>query len=163
MTEIYGITLKGCKEFQGREGDGVQGNIYMDGKKVGWYNDRADGGEVEIDYDSKEIETEILARVDRFFERYPQEYSGVDLFFPTILTLMDYEKSLRKALKKGCNAILAQDALNSDFPNGCSSIIYFHSEVQQVDEIKKKYHLEEYLHLRVYSAPKDFCIKEEVR
>lgn len=33
MAEIYGITLKGCKEFQRREGNGVQGNVYMDVKR----------------------------------------------------------------------------------------------------------------------------------
>lgn len=34
MAEIYGITLKNCTFFQGREGDGAQGSIYLDGKSL---------------------------------------------------------------------------------------------------------------------------------
>lgn len=159
MAEIYGITLKGCKEFQGMESDGVQGNIYVDGKKVGWYNDRGDGGEVEIDYDGKGIKQEVAARIKRFFERHPHEYPGPDFFYPMILQLKDYEKHLKKAVKRGCDSILAQDALKSDWPNDCTRVIYFDSNSNSVEALIKKYHLEKYPHLRVYSAPEDFCIK----
>ena len=39
MATIYGFSLKGIKTFKGREGEGCQGDIYYDGKKVGWYSD----------------------------------------------------------------------------------------------------------------------------
>ena len=38
MASIYGFTIKNIKTFRGREWDGRQGDIYYNGKKVGWYN-----------------------------------------------------------------------------------------------------------------------------
>ena len=49
MATIYGFSLKGIKTFKGREGEGCQGDIYYDGKKVGWYSDNADGGMADIE------------------------------------------------------------------------------------------------------------------
>jgi hypothetical protein len=60
----------------GREGQGSQGNIYYNNKKVGWYNNRADGGESDIDFDgdrAKRTEMENLLKevARKYYERFP--------------------------------------------------------------------------------------------
>ena len=37
MAKIKGIEIKGLREFKGRDWEGAQGNIYIDGVKAGWY------------------------------------------------------------------------------------------------------------------------------
>ena len=40
MAEIFGVTIKNRKEFRGHEGEPcTQGNIYQNGKKIGYYSD----------------------------------------------------------------------------------------------------------------------------
>ena len=50
MASIYGFTIKNIKTFRGREWDGRQGDIYYNGKKVGWYNNDGNGGCADIDF-----------------------------------------------------------------------------------------------------------------
>ena len=50
MASIFGFEIKGLKTFRGRDGEGSQGSIYYNGKKVGWYNNSADGGASDIDF-----------------------------------------------------------------------------------------------------------------
>ena len=38
MASIFGFSIKNITTFMGREGQGSQGNIYYNNKKVGWYN-----------------------------------------------------------------------------------------------------------------------------
>ena len=47
MAKIFGIQLKNVKQFTGWEGYGVNASVYLDGKRIGTFNDRADGGPLD--------------------------------------------------------------------------------------------------------------------
>ena len=44
MAKIYGLELKGIKTMIGRNGEVFQGNIYLEGKKIGVYSQDLNGG-----------------------------------------------------------------------------------------------------------------------
>jgi len=104
MAEIYGVTLKGLTKFRGMENDAYQGNIYMDGKKVGWFSQSGDGGSSYIRYDAPGTKEEINKRIQKYFKKYPPdvEWTSTDEFFYDILVqLILDEKAFKSAVKKG--------------------------------------------------------------
>lgn len=44
MAQFYGVELKNIKTWQGREGIGSQGTVYLNGRKIGMWTDEANGG-----------------------------------------------------------------------------------------------------------------------
>ena len=119
MAKIKGIEIKGIKQFQGREWDGVQGNIYIDGVKSGWYNDAGNGGMVDIDLylptdETLDARTAREARlnkaVEEYFKEHPLEGEYADLepdaelFFNKLLCLMNDEKEYKKMAKRAIPA-----------------------------------------------------------
>ena len=76
MAEIYGFSIKNLKTFKGRGGEGSQGNIYYNGKKVGWYNNSADGGKADIDFEGdwerrRQMEGLLKEATRKYYERFP--------------------------------------------------------------------------------------------
>lgn len=55
--------LRSVKMHQGREWEGFNANIYKDGNKIGSAYDSGDGGCVDIYFDARELEEEMLAFV----------------------------------------------------------------------------------------------------
>ena len=72
MAKIFGIQLKNVKQFTGWEGYGVNASVYLDGKRIGTFNDRADGGPLDLDCDTKEAEEALLARMREYFKANPE-------------------------------------------------------------------------------------------
>ena len=44
MASIFGLKLKGRRSFEGMDWQGNQGNLYIDNKKIAWFNDSGNGG-----------------------------------------------------------------------------------------------------------------------
>lgn len=72
-------TVKNVKSFLGREGMGYSCSLYKDGKKIGTVTETADGGDVDLYLDSKELEQELIDYAGTFTfpsydgtEQYPQ-------------------------------------------------------------------------------------------
>ena len=112
MAKIYDFTIKNITQWIGRDGIGCQGNIYYRGKKVGFYNDRADGGEPDIDfYGERAIREKLQELIEKATEKYFQAnplegilagvQPTVDLFLCEIIILNDLEKDYKKGLKQG--------------------------------------------------------------
>ena len=112
MAKIYDFTIKNITTWIGRDGIGCQGNIYYRGKKVGWYNDSADGGTVDVDffgeYEARVQMKKILDdAAEKYFHTYPLE--GIfaelpptgDLFLSELITLIILEKEYKKGVKQG--------------------------------------------------------------
>lgn len=113
MASIFGFQIQNIVRFRGREGEGCQGDIYYNGKKVGWYNDMADGGPADIDFwqnDRKRCD-EMLAIFDKavkdYFKKYP--LTGIfkdlkpdgELFMEALVELTEFEKKYKLFLKTG--------------------------------------------------------------
>lgn len=159
MAEIYGITLKNCTFFQGREGDGAQGSIYLEGKKIGWYNDMADGGEPDIEYYSKKAEKEANERIEKYFREYPQDYSAPDLFYSIVLSLMEIERFFKEARKKGKDVVVAQDPTAKIDLAACCGKIFACKGTANIEWLNKKYELDKYPDMKEYHSLEDFKIK----
>jgi hypothetical protein len=108
MAEIFGVTIKNRKEFRGHEGEPcTQGNIYQNGKKIGYYSDSFMMGPVEYDFleGGEKLFDEV---VKKYFKKYPEEkdyYEIADIFLYHLNNLIDLEKIFKAAIKKGYDAL----------------------------------------------------------
>lgn len=107
MASIKGWQLKGVKTFRGREWLIIHGNIYLNGKKVGWFNNDGNGGGADVDLCEVELWERLNADVREFYKHEPMlTYSEeiprtAETFFYELLELMDLEKKYKKFSKKG--------------------------------------------------------------
>ena len=112
MAEIYGFSIKNLKTFTGREGEGSQGNIYYNGKKVGWYNNSADGGMADIDFEGdwerrRQMEGLLKEATRKYYERFPLtgEFAELEpdeeLFMENLVGFTLDEKEFKKYQKDG--------------------------------------------------------------
>lgn len=103
MASIYGFQIKNTVTFQGREGQGYQGDIYYNGKKVGWYNDAADGGMPGIDFRqngklNQEVQNAFDKAVKEYYKKFPLTGAmknispNGELFMATLSALIEIEK-----------------------------------------------------------------------
>ena len=112
MASIFGFEIKGLKTFVGRDGMGSQGNIYYNGKKVGWYNNQANGGATDIDFDGgKEQYSKMMGLLKeamrKYYERYPltEPYADLEpneeIFIDDLVCFAQDEKEFKKYQKDG--------------------------------------------------------------
>lgn len=112
MASIFGFTIKNIKTFRGREWDGCQGDIYYNGKKVGWYNNDGNGGCADIEFfGTFEMrqwhENKLSQATQEYFRRYPLEgeYSQLtpdaEMFMSVLIDLIHDEQTYKRYAKKG--------------------------------------------------------------
>jgi hypothetical protein len=101
MASIKGISIKNIKTFRGREyPTNYQGNIYYNGKKMGFWSQDDWGGPDRYDFDTTEL------------NKVAKEYYGEDSIYDLdclifeILRLVDYEKIYKKAVKAGYDSVV---------------------------------------------------------
>ena len=117
MAKIYGVELKAVKRFVGHEGYCYQGNVYKDGKKVGFWSQDSWGGPDEYDFNT-EILNEVIEKmktssyyrkhfvepenkrinipVDRLYE-----FLDTDTLMNDLIILKDDESTYKKYAKQG--------------------------------------------------------------
>lgn len=111
MAKIYGLELKGIKTMIGRNGEIFQGNIYLDGKKIGVYSQDPNGGITPLiwmnDKYSKQKLEKIVSkeylRNDNIWKVKEDMIEHIDVLeetFENIYTLKEWEKVFGKELKK---------------------------------------------------------------
>lgn len=114
MAKIKGLEIKGLKNYRGHEGEPLhQGNIYLNGKKVGFYSEGDWGGPATVDYDTKEAKDEIKVIVDLYFKENPPEYDFAntdEYFFRDLVSLLLDEKDFKAAIKRGYAMLFVADA-----------------------------------------------------
>lgn len=116
MANIKGWTLKNVKKWEGREGEGKQGDLYFAGKKVGWYNNDGNGGASDIDLDTPERYDTLKNATKAYFEEHPNPLYVMyglepdeDAFIEEVLMLIEKEKLFKKYTKKGYEFLLVVD------------------------------------------------------
>ena len=117
MASIFGLKLKGRRSFMGRDWQGNQGNLYLDEKKIAWYNDSGNGGPADIDfYDisgRKENEAKLEEIVKMYYKKYPleEQYKNlepdVEMLIGRLIELMDDERQNKKYAKQGYPVMIA--------------------------------------------------------
>lgn len=96
MASILGIELKNIKTFRGVEYPTCyQGNVYLNGKKLGFWSQDSWGG--PDSYEFKTTELDNLAKA--YYGK--DSYYDLDCLMGEILTLKDYEKLYKKIVKEG--------------------------------------------------------------
>lgn len=112
MASIFGFEIRNIVNFQGREGYGCQGDIYHNGKKVGWYNDMADGGIADIDFwqngkRNQSAQDAFDKAVKDYFEKFPLTglMKGIEpdgeLFMSALVELTEQEAKYKFYLQTG--------------------------------------------------------------
>lgn len=96
MASIKGIEIKNIKTFRGVEYPvNYQGNIYYNGKKLGFWSQDSWSGP-----DSYEFNTSKLDQIAKDYYG-PDSIYDLDCLIDEVLTLKNYEKSYKKAVKEG--------------------------------------------------------------
>jgi hypothetical protein len=117
MASINGLELKKVTHFKGHEGEPLmQGDVYYNGKKVGYYSDDSWGGPENL-----EITPEVEAMFKDFcdeeaaassgltaaqLETVRGSFTGVTAAISFLQTVMENEKEFTKAAKKGYGGII---------------------------------------------------------
>lgn len=90
MAKMNGFELKGIKTWQGMEGEGFQGSVYYNGKKVGFISDYGDGAMMDIT-----LPRELHALVSK------GEFMDDEIFFGKLYALHLQEKGYKQMVKRG--------------------------------------------------------------
>jgi hypothetical protein len=96
MASINGYQLKSVKSYRGHDGDTlIQGSLYKDGKKVGFYSDGDWGGENTYEFNGS-VSMKEQCKIEREFDRLVNDW----------LVLWETEKYYKQCLKKGYDAVV---------------------------------------------------------
>ena len=79
MASIKGFQLKNVKQPIGREGYGCIATMYLNGKKIGTYEDYGDGACEDVKYVSREAEAEMMKVIIEHAKTYPNQFI-IDLY-----------------------------------------------------------------------------------
>lgn len=74
MASIKGFSLKSVKHPIGKEGYGLIGTMYLNGKKIGTYEDWGDGTMGDTRYDKKEYEEDMMRTIIAYAKENHNEY-----------------------------------------------------------------------------------------
>lgn len=149
---IRGLEIRNMKRFFGHEQEELyQGNIYYQGKKIGWYSDNAWGGcsiiNVEMEY--REI-IEIIAKA-YLSKKYPKDKFlwSSDILFGEIIELTLNAKFFEKQQKTN-NKFVGEFSQDGSFASGRVVATNTPKALEQYAKVNNLT-LE-----RVFSEPKDF-------
>lgn len=119
MASINGVSIKNLKSFMGHEGPCLQGNIYIDGKKVGFWSQDSWGGPDTFDFNTSVLESRIseylksnkvideyalldrtIAEID--WNNLPMlSELSTESFITRLIDLIEDEKHFKSSSKKG--------------------------------------------------------------
>lgn len=101
MASIKGVQLKAITHYRGSDGEpGIQGNIYLHGKKVGYFSDDSRSGQMNIRVEH-EKKKEIEELVADYYLEHPSAYESVEWFINELIQLTENEKMFKKYRKQG--------------------------------------------------------------
>ena len=110
MAAINGITVKAVKEFQGHEGESLyQGNLYLSGKRLGFWTQDAWSGPDRFNLGGKFSEKLLSEAVKKL--NPDKVYMGIveydlELLLNDYIVLWQDEKEYKKAVKAGYGGIV---------------------------------------------------------
>ena len=94
VASINGVSLKNLKYYVGHEGGCLQGDVYLDGKKLGFWSQDSWGGPDMFEFD----ETPIVERAKEYYAAHP-EVDELKLY-DTELKDVDFNNLPRRSVDK---------------------------------------------------------------
>ena len=164
MASINGISLKSLKHFKDHEGMTIaQGNVYYNGKKLGFWSQDSWGGGDRYDFDTKDLDTEAkkYAKSSHVKSEYKNIFN-LDCLMYDLICLMDTEKSYKKGIKNGYRSYVeVTDGYHvfgywSQVPNPTGLAKAEHKKF--MDSIKDKLLKDKKPVVNVYNSDSDFVI-----
>ena len=146
MASIAGIKLTAIKSWLGEEGYTYQGNLYMDGTKIGFWSQDSHGGPDDFQFSQKQYEKMFFDRVKEYYTKNPpidefkifgltdeeldmdnlpritvnnnDDNIGIneDSFMYELVKLSNDEKEWKKQVKKGYSALCIVDYYHTKGP-----------------------------------------------
>lgn len=110
MASINGVTIKNIKKFRGHEYDEVlQGNVYLNNKKLGFWSQDDWGGSDTYYFDTSSLKSALGNYKNGFSKdyRYFKLMDDPEIFFGDLAKLILLESSFKPYFKKGYKAIVA--------------------------------------------------------
>lgn len=181
MASIKGVTIKSVKTAMGMEGPFTQGNIYIDGKKAGFWSQDGHGGPDCFDFD----ESELTKRAKAYLKEHPDVDSmqllnkSVDevdfnnlplytkdfiepesIFLAKILDLSEIEKVYKKWNKDGHYVVGYLSYIHGGWPipKNDGSIFGRTNRKDLMAEYENIHSQYPYATFKVYESPEDFVI-----
>ena len=150
MASINGVSIKGLKTFRGHEGEICsQGNVYLDGKKLGFWSENSWSGAGDYEFDEKLLKERCDMMAEGMKDgRVPiKEIMCADILLYHLTILMDYEKDFKKAVKRGTKAVVfttnkhlismyefAYDDTDENLIKACSELYPYTSVFRTLDD-----------------------------
>lgn len=165
------MEVKAIKTFRGHDGNGFNCNIYWDGKKIGYANDFANGGELECDYYYDGKSSFNFSPLDKFRDSLPKgswfEYSsggGASWNIDAIVNFLVYDKlnerDMKKMLKKvACYDIKKNKISSWNIPPmnyACTKYNFKEEKGITLEEYIKKYNKDSIV---LNTLPFDICME----
>ena len=163
MANLMGIQMKNIKHFNGMEGYGLNSSIYLDGKRVGTYDDYGNGASGELNCDDRDIEKKVIDRIKEFYRKHPLidsmklfdvefdkdnlPYTDidkediwylVDVFFSQLELYSELEKDFKKQTKKYSNFAIIHFDFYGRGPRPRDDTFYIANNQASIDKVQKK-------------------------
>ena len=111
MAKIFGVEVKAVKNHRDHEGCTIHsGNIYVDGKKIGSWEDSYMSGPPDYDIPDGPVWVDLVARADRFYDTMKADSSAYkgdpDVLIYELIRLNEREKDFKACLKKGYQSMV---------------------------------------------------------
>lgn len=152
MASINGVELKNIKKFGGRHGEPcLQGSVYIDSKRVGFWSQDANGCIV----DNFDFDTNILELRKEAFDNKIR----LEDFMCILAELKDYEKEANSYFRKGFEAVtFIKEKDGCDYLYWASTRLPTATEIEQ--NIKEHFNGKECQVMSVTPTKKlDFVVK----
>lgn len=118
MAKINGVEIKNLKKFKGHEGESLcQGNVYVDGKKIGSWSMDARGGMDHFDFDTSVIEERAKQYQSGFPDTYKYKHleDSPEVFMNELVFLKETERQVKMILKHNPACVYLTDGVHAKF------------------------------------------------
>ena len=108
MAKINGVEIKNLKSFLDHEEClCYQGNVYLNGKKLGFWSQDSWGGPDIFSFDDALLDDACNSFYEGTPESHPSRFvfKEKDVFMSKVVDIKEIEKTCRKLFKGGCPAV----------------------------------------------------------
>ncbi len=166
MASINGVTIKAIKGFRDHEGCTIyQGNIYIDGKKAGFWSQDSWGGPDIYEFDT----TDLMKRVKQYQEGFLKEsefkkfYNEPDCFLGDLCSLIQDEKSFKKRMQEGYKTMIVMGnsfethTIFTEMDKSDNEFLEFYRiSIDEAKNKQKDYPMDLKFYMKIYRNVNDF-------
>jgi hypothetical protein len=125
MASINGVKITGLKKYVGHEGEAFQGNVSLNGKKLGFWSQDGWGGPDIFEFDESVLDDAVNAYKKALDK---EDWFNAEGLLGDLLALVDDERYYKKGVKSGYPTFVR-------FSNGIQVSGYY-TKSTDVDKIK---------------------------